>query len=320
MQQQVSTPHTARTRTHAIARLLTLFGWNPAILAVAIDDDHAVSYEAGLYTVFAIFIVPLLFFAARHTVLTLSRAVVRRSSVIVVKAARQYSSRMPVVGSNVTEPPPVCRRDLETSPPAGLQAQSPGPCADDTDARSPKAEPFRTSPPAHVARAGAVPVSGPSLSADTPGAHKVDSQVVHPIRGRGRVVKVDLNDPRGRPIHVRFDDGEVHHYTVESAAAKLDLLHPLHVIFGNEKVHHYILAAQANDEHVEQSTPSADFGAGGRVMLAALEDDVDVRIKWQPDGANSVDSAKLVLSRREAIPQATPPSQPEPESRHQGGR
>jgi hypothetical protein len=148
----------------------------------------------------------------------------------------------------------------------------------------------------------------------------VFTQVVHPIRGRGRVFKVDSKDPRGRPIHVRFDDGEVHHYTVESAAAKLDLLHPLHVIFGNGKVHHYILAAQANDEHVEQSTPSADFGAGGRVMLAALEDDVDVRIKWQPDGTNSVDSAKLVLSRREAIPQATPPSQPEPESRHQGGR
>jgi hypothetical protein len=36
------------------------------------------------------------------------------------------------------------------------------------------------------------------------------------------VCKVDYNDPRDRPVHVRFGSGEVHHYTLTSAAAKLE--------------------------------------------------------------------------------------------------
>ncbi len=49
----------------------------------------------------------------------------------------------------------------------------------------------------------------------------VGTQVVHPLRGGGRVVKIDMDDPRDRPVHVVFDTGEVHHYSLGSAAAKL---------------------------------------------------------------------------------------------------
>ena len=50
----------------------------------------------------------------------------------------------------------------------------------------------------------------------------VPTRVYHPERGAGRVCKVDYNDPRDRPVHVRFGSGEVHHYTLTSAAAKLE--------------------------------------------------------------------------------------------------
>ncbi len=46
--------------------------------------------------------------------------------------------------------------------------------------------------------------------------------IVHPLRGGGRVLKIDLDDPRDRPIHMAFDTGEVHHYSLASAAAKLE--------------------------------------------------------------------------------------------------
>jgi hypothetical protein len=45
--------------------------------------------------------------------------------------------------------------------------------------------------------------------------------VRHADRGLGRLFKVDYADPRDHPIHVRFDSGEVHHYSLTSAAAKL---------------------------------------------------------------------------------------------------
>jgi hypothetical protein len=35
-------------------------------------------------------------------------------------------------------------------------------------------------------------------------------------------VTIDLEDPRDRPIRVRFDSGEVHHYSLQAAAAKLE--------------------------------------------------------------------------------------------------
>jgi len=50
----------------------------------------------------------------------------------------------------------------------------------------------------------------------------IGTRVVHPLRGGGRVLKIDLDDPRDRPIHVAFDSGEVHHYSLASAAAKLE--------------------------------------------------------------------------------------------------
>jgi hypothetical protein len=69
---------------------------------------------------------------------------------------------------------------------------------------------------AELPRAGAV--SEPGLSAHW----AIGTRVVHPLRGGGRVLKIDLDDPQDRPIHVIFDDGEVHHYSLASAAAKLE--------------------------------------------------------------------------------------------------
>jgi hypothetical protein len=52
----------------------------------------------------------------------------------------------------------------------------------------------------------------------------VGSRVVHAVRGAGRVLKVDFEDPQDHPVHVLFDDGEVHHYSLESAAKKMEQL------------------------------------------------------------------------------------------------
>ena len=49
----------------------------------------------------------------------------------------------------------------------------------------------------------------------------VGTRVVHPERGGGRILVIDLEDQRDRPIHVRFDSGEVHHYSLAAAGAKL---------------------------------------------------------------------------------------------------
>ena len=130
------------------------------------------------------------------------------------------------------------------------------------------------------------------------------TRVVHPALGGGRVVKVDSKDPRGRPVHVMFDKGEFHQYTLESAVAKLNLLRPIHLVFDNGEVHHYKFAG-AKLEQVEQcskSGPSADLATGG-----PHGGDVSVKIKWQ-HGTNGLNAAELVLSPREGTPgpQATP--------------
>jgi hypothetical protein len=120
-------------------------------------------------------------------------------------------------------------------------------------------------------------------------------RVMHPIRGGGCVVKVDSKDPRGRPVHVMFDKGEFHQYTLESAVAKLNLLRPIHLVFDNGKVHHDKFAA-AKLEQVEQCSqfgPSADLATGG-----PHGGDVSVKIKWQ-HGTCGLNAAELVLSPRE---------------------
>ncbi len=69
---------------------------------------------------------------------------------------------------------------------------------------------------AELPRAGAV--QEPGLRVEW----AVGTRVVHPLRGGGRVLNIDLDDPRDRPIHVGFDTGEVHHYSLAAAAAKLE--------------------------------------------------------------------------------------------------
>jgi hypothetical protein len=54
----------------------------------------------------------------------------------------------------------------------------------------------------------------------------VGTRVAHPLRGGGRVLRIDVDDPQDCPIHVIFDTGEVHHYSLASAAAKLKQVRP----------------------------------------------------------------------------------------------
>ena len=46
----------------------------------------------------------------------------------------------------------------------------------------------------------------------------VGSRVHHPSRGPGVVAKIDINDKRGKMIHIDFENGEEHHYSLCSAA------------------------------------------------------------------------------------------------------
>jgi hypothetical protein len=50
------------------------------------------------------------------------------------------------------------------------------------------------------------------------------AQVHHPIRGLGTVVEIKSDDARNKPVCVRFDNGEFHHYSKESAISKLSTL------------------------------------------------------------------------------------------------
>ena len=72
---------------------------------------------------------------------------------------------------------------------------------------------------------GPAELTGDQAEQFIPSAHfqwMAGTRVVHSDRGEGRIVKITFEDPRGRPIHVRFDSGELHHYTLASAATKLE--------------------------------------------------------------------------------------------------
>jgi serine/threonine protein kinase len=64
---------------------------------------------------------------------------------------------------------------------------------------------------------------GDAEAQPSPIAFVADTRVNHTTRGAGRVTNLNWDDPRGKPIYVHFDNGEVHHYDFESAAKKLRL-------------------------------------------------------------------------------------------------
>jgi hypothetical protein len=39
---------------------------------------------------------------------------------------------------------------------------------------------------------------------------------MHPDRGHGLVIKIEANDARNKPFIVQYDNGEIHHYSIES--------------------------------------------------------------------------------------------------------
>ena len=86
-------------------------------------------------------------------------------------------------------------------------------------------EPIPSGLLAELPRAGAVQEPGLRV----PWA--VGTRVAHPLRGGGRVLNIDLNDPQDCHIHVIFDTGEVHHYSLASAAAKLEQVRPTEAFF-----------------------------------------------------------------------------------------
>jgi hypothetical protein len=49
------------------------------------------------------------------------------------------------------------------------------------------------------------------------------TKVMHATRGAGEVMALDWNDKRGKPVLAQFENGEVHHYSMESAA-KLEVV------------------------------------------------------------------------------------------------
>jgi hypothetical protein len=51
------------------------------------------------------------------------------------------------------------------------------------------------------------------------------AKVVHGSRGQGVVVTIDVAEKRGKPVIVQFESGEVHHYSLQSAA-KLKVVPP----------------------------------------------------------------------------------------------
>jgi RNA polymerase-interacting CarD/CdnL/TRCF family regulator len=55
-------------------------------------------------------------------------------------------------------------------------------------------------------------IRGPSASWDL-SAFTEGSRVVHPTRGAGYVSQIDQHDLMGKPVTVKFDSGEVHHYS-----------------------------------------------------------------------------------------------------------
>ena len=47
---------------------------------------------------------------------------------------------------------------------------------------------------------------------------QVGNHVLHPTRGAGVIKRVDTNDARGKPIVVEYENADVHHYSISSAA------------------------------------------------------------------------------------------------------
>jgi hypothetical protein len=56
--------------------------------------------------------------------------------------------------------------------------------------------------------------------------YPVGTLILHAIRGPGVVREIDYTDTRNRPFIVAYDNGEVHHYTAESAM-KLTVTQPV---------------------------------------------------------------------------------------------
>jgi hypothetical protein len=91
------------------------------------------------------------------------------------------------------------------------------------------------------------------------------ARVLHDGRGPGYITEVDLNDPRGKPYRVVFDSGEVHSYSMLSAA-KL-------------KVHH---DGEVNGKRQPVNALS------GTVLSPREEDALDDRFEDEPSAALSI--------------------------------
>ena len=73
------------------------------------------------------------------------------------------------------------------------------------------------------------------------------NHIVHPTRGHGVIVAVIAQDQRGKPYHIRFDSGEEHHYSFESAA-KLRVL-----VKGTRVIHPRRGGGYVSEVHSEDS-------------------------------------------------------------------
>ena len=73
------------------------------------------------------------------------------------------------------------------------------------------------------------------------------NHIVHPTRGHGVIVAVIAQDQRGKPYHIRFDSGEEHHYSFESAA-KLRVL-----VKGTRVIHPRRGGGHVSEVHSEDS-------------------------------------------------------------------
>ena len=55
------------------------------------------------------------------------------------------------------------------------------------------------------------------LPASQVGGISVGACVLHPDRGPGVVVRIDVADERGKPVTIEYENGEVHHYSLASS-------------------------------------------------------------------------------------------------------
>jgi hypothetical protein len=85
-------------------------------------------------------------------------------------------------------------------------------------------EPYEPIPPAILAELRAGSNEEPSHSHGLVN-WVVDTRVRHDLRGPGRVLKVDWEDPQDQPVCVLYEKGEAQYYSLESAARTLQLVH-----------------------------------------------------------------------------------------------